>query len=149
MPNCVHSVCWHVCVSKHTQDGSVVPDASSSVQLCVYADLISSPLGTTSGRRRSRSSPVWSSDLSLSRSHSSAFQTCLWLLSSSQFSFLPSLLPTGLCAHFTPPSTPCCLMWPRYKWKPVTFKEANVRPSSPSASAVQGSIRLPAAWMWN
>lgn len=45
MPNCVHSVCWHVCVSKHTQDGSVVPDASSSVQLCVYADLIPSPLG--------------------------------------------------------------------------------------------------------
>lgn len=32
-------------ISGHTQDGSVVPDASSSVQLCAYVNLFSSPLG--------------------------------------------------------------------------------------------------------
>lgn len=127
----------------------MVPDAPSSVQLCVCADLIFPPLGpqvAVAAREAHRCDLLIFPSVGLTprrAKHASS------LLPSS-----PSCPPS--CRQAYVHTSHLLLLLVAYrdpgkkkKKKACYIKEANVRPSSPSASAVQGSIRLPTTWTWN
>lgn len=124
----------------------MVPDASSSVQLCVYVNLFSCPLGPRVAPHvpalRSSGPPF---SLSHSETLASAAVPNLSLIPLFSLRLPPSLPPTGSCVH-TPSFTPCWLLSKKKKRKKkdpgIHRMEDDVRFSSPSDRAPQW-VRVP------